>query len=85
MGSAVVGPMHDMEEVRRDELERDRLKLFLRAGMFEEIVLWRATAKAQDDWQMASELGGAYRQFVGFAERSTVLGFLKEDKVFPES
>ena len=71
------------EELRRGEMARDRLKLLLRAGMFEEMVLWRATAK--DNGKMASELGKTYRKYMGFAERSTALGFLKENEVFPDS
>ncbi|KAJ4399013.1 hypothetical protein N0V85_006140 [Neurospora sp. IMI 360204] len=85
--SALIGGVGEMDvEVRRGELVRDRLKLLLRAGMFEEMVLWRATTK--DVGRIASELGRGYREYreyVRFVERSTVLGYLKEEEVFPES
>ncbi|EGO60110.1 hypothetical protein NEUTE1DRAFT_97324 [Neurospora tetrasperma FGSC 2508] len=72
-------------EGRKGELVRDRLKLLLRAGMFEEIVLWRALHMKKDHVErMASELGRVYREYVRFAERSTVLGYLREEEVFPE-
>ncbi|KAK3493643.1 hypothetical protein B0T13DRAFT_530924 [Neurospora crassa] len=84
----ILGSQGGMDgEGRKGELVRDRLKLLLRAGMFEEIVLWRALHMKNmknDVKLMEIELGRVYREYVQFVERTTVLAYLREEEIFPE-